>query len=186
MSEPKLSYEEILQIVKVFESSSEFNEFHLKYGDIEIDLRKHGAAIAAGAGQVDKMQVQPKSEQVIPPAEMPTSVAAPQPKPQAAAAGPAVTPASSVSPVAAAFAPGAYLAKSPMVGTFYSAPEPGAKPFVTVGQRVDAESTVCIIEVMKLMNSVPAGVSGVVSQVLVKDGEPVEFDQVLVVVDPDS
>ena len=71
-----------------------------------------------------------------------------------------------------------------MVGMFYRAPEPGATPFVKVGQRIAADATVCIIEVMKLMNSIRAGSSGVVTHVLVTDGEAVEFGQSLVVIDP--
>ena len=71
-----------------------------------------------------------------------------------------------------------------MVGTFYRAPEPGAPPFVAVGQKVAPETTVCIIEVMKLMNSIPAGVSGTVTHVLVDDAEPVDSGQVLIIIDP--
>ena len=70
-----------------------------------------------------------------------------------------------------------------MVGTFYRAPEPGAKPFVDVGQKVTPETTVCIIEVMKLMNSVTAGVRGTVLQILVGDSQPVELGQALVVIE---
>ena len=75
------------------------------------------------------------------------------------------------------------LVKSPMVGTFYRAPEPGAHPFAEVGARVTAESIVGIVEVMKLMNSIPAGQAGVVTHILVNDGEPVEYGQVLLVID---
>ena len=71
-----------------------------------------------------------------------------------------------------------------MVGTFYKAPEPGARPFVEVGQRVEADTIVCIIEVMKLMNSIPAGTSSVVRDVLVADAEPVDAGQVIIVIDP--
>ncbi|MEW6274652.1 MAG: acetyl-CoA carboxylase biotin carboxyl carrier protein [Bacillota bacterium] len=74
--------------------------------------------------------------------------------------------------------------KSPMVGTFYRAPSPGAKPFVEVGQRVSKEDTVCIIDVMKIMNSIPAGTDGVVTHIFVEDGAPVEFGQPLMVIDP--
>lgn len=74
--------------------------------------------------------------------------------------------------------------KSPMVGTFYRAPEPGAHPFVEVGSRVTADSIVGIVEVMKLMNSIPAGQAGVVTHILVNDGEPVEYGEALVVIEP--
>jgi acetyl-CoA carboxylase biotin carboxyl carrier protein len=71
-----------------------------------------------------------------------------------------------------------------MVGTFYRAPEPGAKPFVEVGTRVKADSIVCIIEVMKLMNSIAAGVDGVVTHVLVENAALVEPGQPLVAIRP--
>src|SRR5262249_50221339 len=73
---------------------------------------------------------------------------------------------------------------SPMVGTFYRAPEPGAPPFVDIGQEVEVESIVCIIEVMKLMHSIPAGCKGVVTHIGPQDGEPVQFGQVLLVIEP--
>jgi acetyl-CoA carboxylase biotin carboxyl carrier protein len=76
--------------------------------------------------------------------------------------------------------------RAPMVGTFYRAPEPGAAPFVEAGQHVTADTTVCIIEVMKLMNSIPAGCTGVVTHVLVKDAEPVEYGQPLIAIRPDA
>ena len=83
------------------------------------------------------------------------------------------------------FPSGAVLVRSPMVGTFYRAPAPGADPFVEVGKHVDADSTVCIIEVMKLMNSIPAEARGVVTEILVPNGARVEPGDVLVVIEPD-
>ena len=71
-----------------------------------------------------------------------------------------------------------------MVGSFYRSPEPGAPPFVEVGSIVNPESVVCIIEVMKLMNSLPAGVSGTITDILVSDGDPVEYGQVLILIKP--
>jgi acetyl-CoA carboxylase biotin carboxyl carrier protein len=76
--------------------------------------------------------------------------------------------------------------KSPMVGTFYKAPEPGAEAYVKVGGRVTAGQTVCIIEAMKIMNEIEAEVSGVVREILVEDTQPVEFGQVLYRVDPNG
>jgi acetyl-CoA carboxylase biotin carboxyl carrier protein len=72
-----------------------------------------------------------------------------------------------------------------MVGTFYVSPEPGAAAFVSVGQKVNAQTQVCIFEVMKLMSSIEAGVSGTIQEVMVKNNEPVEFGQVLFWVRPD-
>jgi acetyl-CoA carboxylase biotin carboxyl carrier protein len=75
--------------------------------------------------------------------------------------------------------------ESPMLGTFYRAQAPGAAPFVDVGTRVDPETTVCIIEVMKMMNSVPAGVSGVVADIVVENAQLVEYGEPLFRVTPE-
>ena len=72
--------------------------------------------------------------------------------------------------------------KSPMVGTFYRAASPGAKPFVEVGDAVEVGDTLCIIEAMKLMNEIESDKAGVVKQVLIENGQPVEFGQPLVVI----
>lgn len=69
--------------------------------------------------------------------------------------------------------------QSPMVGTFYRAPSPGARPFVDVGQQVKVGDTLCIIEAMKMLNQIEADKAGVVAAVLVEDGQPVEFEQPL-------
>lgn len=74
---------------------------------------------------------------------------------------------------------------SPMVGTFYRAPAPGEPPFVEVGDRIRARQTVCIIEAMKLMNEIEGEVSGQVMEILVEDGQPVEFGQPLMRINPD-
>ena len=74
--------------------------------------------------------------------------------------------------------------KSPMVGTFYSAPEPGAEPYAKAGSRVAAGQVVCIIEAMKIMNEIESEVAGVVREVLVENAQPVEFGQPLFRVDP--
>jgi acetyl-CoA carboxylase biotin carboxyl carrier protein len=76
--------------------------------------------------------------------------------------------------------------RAPNLGTFYRSPKPGAPPYVKVGQHVEAATELCLIEVMKLFTSVIAGVSGVVREVLVEDGELVEFDQALFLVEPDA
>jgi acetyl-CoA carboxylase biotin carboxyl carrier protein len=173
LSDKNLSYEEILQIVKVFESSSEFSEFHLKYGDIEVDLRKQGAA-PAPARQSTAVSIDAAPAAAVPvPAPHKQTEAPKQAAPAAA-------------PAADAFPTGACMVKSAMVGTFYRAPEPGAQPFVSVGQRVTPDTTVCIIEVMKLMTSIRAGYSGVVTHILVDDATPVEFGQTLIVIDPNA
>ena len=72
--------------------------------------------------------------------------------------------------------------KSPMVGTFYSAPSPGAPMFAEVGQSVNVGDTICIVEAMKMMNQIEADKSGTITAILVEDGQPVEFDQPLVTI----
>jgi acetyl-CoA carboxylase biotin carboxyl carrier protein len=76
--------------------------------------------------------------------------------------------------------------KSPMVGTFYSAPEPGAQAYVKVGSRANVGQVVCIIEAMKIMNEIESEVGGVVKEVCVQNAQPVEFGQVLFRVDPNG
>jgi acetyl-CoA carboxylase biotin carboxyl carrier protein len=76
--------------------------------------------------------------------------------------------------------------KSPMVGTFYAAPEPGAKPYVTDGSRISKGEIVCIIEAMKIMNEIESEFSGTIREVLVQDAHPVEYGQVLFRIDPNG
>jgi acetyl-CoA carboxylase biotin carboxyl carrier protein len=76
--------------------------------------------------------------------------------------------------------------KSPMVGTFYGAPEPGAKPYVAVGDRVQKGQTLCIIEAMKIMNEIESEFTGVVKETLAQDAQPVEYGQVLFRIDPNG
>ena len=99
---------------------------------------------------------------------------------------PAATPASGVAPVPQAAEPAAepagHVLKSPMVGTFYRSSAPGAKPFVELGQSVKAGETVCIIEAMKLLNEIEADQDGVIKEILVENGQPVEYGQPLMVI----
>lgn len=78
--------------------------------------------------------------------------------------------------------PQGHAVKSPMVGTFYRSPSPGAEPFAEVGQSVNVGDTLCIIEAMKLLNEIEADQSGVISAVLVESGQPVEFGQPLFII----
>lgn len=106
------------------------------------------------------------------------------------APAPAPAPAAGASPAPAAPAPAvaSHLKeiKSPMVGTFYRAPEPGAEAYAKVGTRVAPGQTVCIIEAMKIMNEIEAEFAGVVTEVCVDDAQPVEFGQVLYRIDPNG
>jgi acetyl-CoA carboxylase biotin carboxyl carrier protein len=100
--------------------------------------------------------------------------------------GPGATPVAPVAPVAPVESPKPSLVdiKSPMVGTFYAQPEPGADPYVRVGSRIKPGQTLCIIEAMKIMNPLDAEVAGLIREIAVQDAQPVEFGQVLFRVDP--
>lgn len=82
--------------------------------------------------------------------------------------------------------PAGHIITSPMVGTFYQAPSPGGKPFVEVGQRVQVNDTVCIIEAMKILNQIEADHAGVISAILAENGQPVEYGQPLFVIRDDD
>ncbi|MFC7050768.1 acetyl-CoA carboxylase biotin carboxyl carrier protein [Emcibacter nanhaiensis] len=99
----------------------------------------------------------------------------------AAAAAPAAAPAEAASESSAADHPGAVL--SPMVGTVYTAPEPNADNFIKVGDKVSAGDTILIVEAMKVMNHIHAPKSGTVTQILVENGQPVEYGEPLVIVE---
>ena len=101
--------------------------------------------------------------------------------PPATPTGGAGAPAAVEAPVAPP-EPEGHVLKSPMVGTFYRAATPGAKPFVDVGDTVQMGDTLCIIEAMKLMNEIEADKAGVVKQILVENGQPVEFGQPLILI----
>ncbi|KGD83711.1 acetyl-CoA carboxylase biotin carboxyl carrier protein [Pantoea sp. PNA 14-12] len=94
----------------------------------------------------------------------------------------AVAPVAAVAEAAPAEISG-HIVRSPMVGTFYRTPSPDAKAFVEVGQKVNAGDTLCIVEAMKMMNQIEADKSGVVKAILVESGQPVEFDEPLVVIE---
>jgi acetyl-CoA carboxylase biotin carboxyl carrier protein len=100
----------------------------------------------------------------------------------APAAPPAAAPVAPAAPAAEPEEEGSAVT-APMVGTYYSAPSPGSPPFVQVGDRVKEGDTLCIIEAMKMMNQIDAEVSGTIKSMRVQNGEPVEYGQVLLVID---
>jgi acetyl-CoA carboxylase biotin carboxyl carrier protein len=125
--------------------------------------------------RIVKSSAPPQNQVVMmQPQSMPQTLSAP-----IAAAGPQAASA----PVAAAPAePEGHVVKSPMVGTFYRSSAPGTPPFVEVGSTVKEGDTLCIIEAMKLLNEIDADASGVIKQILVENGQPVEFGQPLFVI----
>ena len=137
-------------------SANDLTEIEVEDGDRKIKVRREAAPVMSYA---------------------PAPAAAPAPAPAAAASAPAPAPAAPASdaPVDAI--------KSPMVGTVFLAPEPGAKPFITAGQKVAVGDTLLIVEAMKVMNPIVSTKAGTVRQILVADAQPIEFDQPLVVID---
>ena len=154
------SYEDVQRLIKLLDSS-QFDELNLEAEGIKLSLRRNGAP------------------STVPTPVGSTPAAAP---PRVAPPAPAAAPA----PMTAAVSTDSTLLeiRAPMLGTFYGAPKPGAEPFVAIGGRVSTDSAVGIIEVMKLMNSIYARVEGVLVEVLVRDGDLVEFEQVLMRVRP--
>jgi acetyl-CoA carboxylase biotin carboxyl carrier protein len=132
--------------------------------------------------RISKTPSQRGAMQVSAPMAMPAMIAEPRVSPPAGVA------AISEAPTEPAAAPKSSLleVKSPMVGTFYGAPEPGAKPYVIVGSKVTKGQIVCIIEAMKIMNEIECEYSGVVKEIGATDAHPVEYGQVLFRIDPNG
>lgn len=119
-----------------------------------------------------------RQSQSVAPMVAPAPVAAPAAAPAAPAAE---APAAAEAP--GSDVPEGHGVKSPMVGTFYRAPSPGASPFVEVGQQVNVGDTLCIIEAMKLLNQIEADQAGTIKAILVENAEPVEYGQALFIIE---
>ncbi len=111
------------------------------------------------------------------------AVSAPAPPAPVAVEAPATVTAAAASVPVVETSPGGHQVTAPMVGTFYDSPAPGAKPFVQIGSLVSEGDVLCIIEAMKMMNQIEADVSGTVVSILIENGEPVEFDQPLFIIE---
>jgi acetyl-CoA carboxylase biotin carboxyl carrier protein len=166
-----LSHDDVTKILKIIDSM-EGRDVHVELGDLKIHVNRSGRPLAASIAAA---------------AAAPASAAATAPSSVPAVAGPA-TP----SPAAAAAAPetpvpaGHVAIRAPMMGTFYRAPSPGAAAFVEVGTKVSAQETVCLLEVMKLFNSIKAGVAGTVAEIRAPNAGLVQRDTILIVIRPDA
>ena len=151
-----LSYDDVRKIIEILDAST-LDEIHIEIGDFKLDVRRRGAGSA------------------------PLAVA--QPPAHATSAAPsAPSPARKV-PGEVTLAPGQFALTAPMLGTFYRAPAPDAPPFVEVGALVEVEDPLCIIEVMKLMNTIKADRRGRVAAIVAQNATMVEFGQTLIVFD---
>ena len=173
----ELSEDDVIRIIRYLDESN-FNELRLQIGDLRIVVNRSGSV--APLPEVD--QPVPASEPPPPPPTRTEPTPAEEPLPAAASAP-------EEEPPGADGVPGSgqrVVVTSPMLGTFYRAPAPGEPPFVEVGSVVDEDTTVCIIEVMKLFTTLKAERRGRITRVSVEDGELVEYGQVLFHLDPEA
>ena len=159
----QIDINKISRLIKIV-SESDIAELELKEGEEQIKITRTTNAVSVPVS--------------VPVAQ--AAFAAPAAAPVAPAAAPAVTPAPAQD---VAETVSGYVMKSPMVGTFYRRPSPDAQNFVEEGATVKEGATVCIIEAMKMMNQISADKSGVIKKILVADGETVEYDQPLFIIE---
>ncbi|WOD39985.1 acetyl-CoA carboxylase biotin carboxyl carrier protein [Nodosilinea sp. E11] len=161
----ELSVTDLRELVTAL-NQSDIVELTLKSTDFELTLRKPGAIALGSVMAAVAPAVEATTASAPPPAE---------PSPAAPAAPPATPPGKGSDLVSI---------NSPMVGTFYRSPAPEEPAFVGIGDRITSGQTVCIIEAMKLMNELEAEVSGEIVEIMVENGQPVEFGQTLMLVRP--
>lgn len=160
-AEPKgLTASDIAALMQQFEAS-DWSSMHLRIGDSELYLDRNAGAAGLEAGNSGAAAAAPQAAAPV--------AKAPAPAPSATAAPAAEE----------AVADNVVVVRAPNLGTFYRSPKPGAPAYVEIGQRVEADTEVCLIEVMKLFTPVVAGVAGVVRKVLVEDADMVEHGQAL-------
>jgi acetyl-CoA carboxylase biotin carboxyl carrier protein len=145
----------VKKLVELLEESG-IAEIEITEGEESVRISRHAPSVSAA----------------------PAAPAAPAPAPAAAPAPPASAPEASVETEEEGYA-----VTAPMVGTYYSASSPGSPPFVQVGDRVSEGDTLCIVEAMKMMNQIEAEVSGTIKSIRVQNGDPVEYGQILFVID---
>jgi acetyl-CoA carboxylase biotin carboxyl carrier protein len=155
----ELTHEDVKKILEIIDRTEHLGEVELVFGEFRLHVRRGnaGADSSSSPARVDTPAL---------PVEAPK---------------PSMRPAGRTEQ---SLADGEVAIRAPMLGTFYRAPAPGQPPFVEAGQRVKADDTICLIEVMKLFNSIRAGVDGVVRSILAENGGLVEYNQMLFVIAP--
>ncbi len=171
-----LNEDDVIQIIRYLEES-DFNELRLQIGDLRIAVNRSGSL--APLPEVDQATATPTPLAYSPPTPPPPPVEELAPAPVSS------VPESQPDAVADVDQGQLVSITSPMLGTFYKAPKPGEPPFVEVGMVVDEDTTVCIIEVMKLFSTIKAEKRGRIARVCVEDGQLVEYRQTLFLLDPD-
>lgn len=165
----ELSEDDVLHILKLIDESK-FDYFQLEVGELKITVSKGDPIPIVGTAQPAAIAATPSPA--------PASAVTAKPAPAATSAP------SAASAKPAAIPDGMLPITAPLLGTFYVAPEPGAPPFVKVGQQITEDTTVGLIEVMKVFNSVRASVKGTIVEVVAQNGQFVEFGQTLYIVKP--
>jgi acetyl-CoA carboxylase biotin carboxyl carrier protein len=162
-----LTHTDVRRILEILDSAAHLESLDVTIGDFELHAHKPGAG-SSGRERVPQ-------------------AAALQPAPSASAASIAAAAATAVeaAPELLSEVPAGLVAvRSPMVGTFYLRPGPDQPPFVTVGTAVKAGDTVCLVEVMKMFNSIKAEVTGTVERIVIGNGKPVQHDQIVMLIKP--
>ncbi len=177
-----MNFKEIQELIKLINKSN-LTEFKMKDGEFELSIRtkKYGKAKHATVTQSHIVPVQTSM-----PAPMPVQQVNVPAGPAAPAASPSAATSSEQSTAAKTETSNYLEVKSPMVGTFYRSSSPDKDPYVKVGDVIAKDQVVCIVEAMKLFNEIESEVSGKVVEILVDDATPVEYDQVLFLVDPNA
>src|SRR5581483_9145755 len=160
----QMNQKELKELIE-FLIEKDIAEFELERGDVKVKIRR------AGEQTVVHSHADPRYYAVPPAPPAPASPAAPAPAVASAPAAPAPEE-------------GLHTVKSPIVGTFYEAPSPGAPPFVKVGDVVELGQVICIVEAMKLLNEIESDVAGEIVKKLATNGQPIEYGQELFVIRP--
>lgn len=171
-----MEYKEITNLIKLI-GKSNLSEFRMKEGEFEIIIK------------TDKYQKGKKEIRHIttPDFVPPAAVYRPEPEPAKPTESTADSDAAGAASDSSEEQESNLLeVKSPIVGTFYRAPAPGKDPYIKVGDVIESGSVVCIVEAMKLFNEIESEISGKIVKVVVEDASPVEYDQVLFLVDPNA
>jgi acetyl-CoA carboxylase biotin carboxyl carrier protein len=173
-----ISQDEVIEILKIVEESS-FDELRLEMRDFKLILKKHGGGESVREPlQIGVTSPQPEVVQQVRSERI--DVIQTVPETEVSTVG---SDRQEVEPIVGEQEEGYIPIRSPMLGTFYRAPKPGAPPFVEEGQMLNVDDAVCIIEVMKLFNTVKSGVRGRIAKILVQDAQMVEFEQALFLVE---
>ncbi|MDK8846122.1 acetyl-CoA carboxylase biotin carboxyl carrier protein [Corynebacterium sp. MSK297] len=176
------SLKELKSLLKWVNLNEDIEELSVSYGDIQIAMSRTPGGLNAAPAAPAQAPSQPSNNA---PTSAPAAQQAPAEKP-AEADSASQKPTEESTPAASGNAGQASgeTVTSPMVGTFYAAPKPGAPAFVEVGDEVEEGQVLCIVEVMKLMNNIESKVAGTVKEILVDNEDPVEHGQPLMVIEP--